>query len=133
MREIKINDKTVAIFHKVDEWKEGLDFLTSDDTFIQAGTWWYQNGKELLAHKHLINNREANLTQETIVIVSGRLLVELYDNNDKIFYSEELGVGDIGIMLSNAHGYKILENNTKVVEVKNGPYPGAELDRVRIK
>lgn len=133
MREIKFKDKTVAIFHQTSEWKEGLDFLTSDDTFIQAGTWWYQNGKELLAHKHLEVKREALVTQETIVIISGRLLVELYDDNDKLFHSEELKAGDIGVMLSNAHGYKILEDNTRVVELKNGPYPGAERDRVRIK
>lgn len=132
MQEIKIGEKIVAIFHSTDEWKEGLDFLTSDSGFIQAGTWWYHSGKNLAAHKHLIYERESNLTQEVIVIVSGRVLVELYDDNDTLFHTKELKQGDIGIMLTNAHGYKILEDNTKVVEIKNGPYPGAEKDRVRI-
>jgi hypothetical protein len=132
MQEIKCNGKTVAIFHSTIEWKEGLDFLTSDSGFIQAGTWWYQNGKDLAAHKHLIYERESNLTQEVIVIITGRVLAELYDENDRLFYSKELLPGDIGIMLTHGHGYKILEDNTKVVEIKNGPYPGAELDRVRL-
>ena len=36
-------------------------------------------------------------------------------------------------MLRGAHGYDILENGTQVLEVKNGPYVGAELDRKRIE
>ena len=132
MQEVKCNGQTVAIFHTTNEWKEGLDFLTTDSSFIQAGTWWYQNGKNLAAHKHLINERQSNLTQEVIVIVTGRVLAELYDENDQLFYSKELLPGDIGIMLTQGHGYKILEDDTKVVEIKNGPYPGAELDRIRL-
>jgi hypothetical protein len=132
MQEIKSNGKTVAIFHMSNEWKAGLDFLTSDSSFIQAGTWWYQDGKNLAAHKHLIHERDSNLTQEVIVVLTGRVLAELYDENDALFYSKELQSGDIGIMLTQGHGYKILEENTRVVEIKNGPYPGAELDRVRL-
>jgi hypothetical protein len=132
MQEIKCNGKTIAIFHSTNEWKEGLDFLTSDSSFIQAGTWWYQGGKSLAAHKHLVYDRDSNLTQEVIVILTGSVLAELYDENDQLFYSKELKPGDIGIMLTQGHGYKILEDNTKVVEIKNGPYPGAELDRVRL-
>lgn len=132
MQEIKSNGKTVAIFHSTNEWKEGLDFLTSDSSFIQAGTWWYHGGKNLAAHKHLIHARDSNLTQEVIVVLTGSVLAELYDENDIPFYSKELKPGDVGIMLTQGHGYKILEDNTRVVEIKNGPYPGAELDRVRL-
>lgn len=132
MQEIKCNGKTIAIFHSTNDWKDGLDFLTSDSSFIQAGTWWYQNGKNLAAHKHLIHERESNITQEVIVVLTGRLLAELFDDNDMLFYTKELKPGDIGIMLSHGHGYKILEDNTKVVEIKNGPYPGPETDRIRL-
>lgn len=40
--------------------------------------------------------------------------------------------GDILILLECGHGYKILEDNTKVLEIKNGPYLGADVDRRRI-
>lgn len=130
MQEIKVNGETVAIFHKIDEWKEGLDFLTTNETFIQAGTWWYQKGKDLRSHSHIINERTVERTQETIVIVSGKVRVDLYDENRKIFHQEELVAGDIGVILKVGHGYHIMEDNTKVVEVKNGPFISVEKDKI---
>jgi hypothetical protein len=129
MNEIKLNEKTVAIFHKNNEWKEGLDFLTSDEYFIQAGTWWYNEGRKLKAHKHIINERMVNLTQETIVILSGKLQVNLYNEKNEIFHKEILVEGDISVILSCGHGYTILANNTKVVEIKNGPFFSVEKDK----
>ena len=40
--------------------------------------------------------------------------------------------GEVIILLRGAHGYEILEDNTQVLEFKNGPYLGAEIDRKRI-
>lgn len=129
MKPIELDGKVVAIFHKADAWKEGLDFLTPNETFIQAGTWWYGAGKDLRAHRHIHNPREASRTEETIVIQSGRLRVDLYDKAGKIFHVEELVAGDIGVILEVGHGYKVLEDNTKVVEVKNGPFISVEADK----
>lgn len=35
-------------------------------------------------------------------------------------------------MMNGGYGYRILEDNTKVIEIKNGPYLGAEKDRRRL-
>lgn len=129
MKEVKLNGSTVAIFLNKDRWNRGLDFLTPNETFIQAGTWWYDKGQRLKAHKHIHNERNVNLTQETIVIMSGKLEVELYDDKNEIFISEILSEGDIGIILSCGHGYNILEDDTKVIEVKNGPFISVEKDK----
>ena len=40
--------------------------------------------------------------------------------------------GDILILLTGGHGYEILTEGTQVLEVKNGPYVGAEADRRRL-
>ena len=40
--------------------------------------------------------------------------------------------GELLILLESGHGYSILEEDTTVLEVKNGPYLGAEIDRRRI-
>jgi hypothetical protein len=40
--------------------------------------------------------------------------------------------GDTIILLNGGHGYEILSDNTKVLEVKNGPYVGADKDRERL-
>jgi len=130
MREIKLNGETVAILHKFDEWKQGLDFITPHETFIQAGTWWYPKGKDLRCHEHLINERVAQRTQETIVIISGKLRLDLYDKSKKIFHQEDLAAGDMAVILNVGHGYHILEDNTRVVEAKNGPFISVEKDKM---
>jgi len=129
MKPIELDGRVVAIFHRADAWKEGLDFLTPNETFIQAGTWWYPAGKDLRSHRHITNPREALRTEETIVIQSGRLRVDLYDKKNQLFHSEELAAGDIGVILEVGHGYRVLEDNTRVVEVKNGPFTSVEADK----
>jgi len=51
--------------------------------------------------------------------------------NEKFIEKIEVSEGEILILLNSGHGYKILEDNTKVIEIKNGPYLGAEVDRRR--
>jgi len=133
MNEIQLNNQVRAIFHKKNDWKEGLDFLTPNETFIQAGTWWYQKGKKLKAHVHINNERTISFTQETIVILRGKIKINLYNDNNQIFYQEILEDGDTGIILNGGHGYEILEDNTKIVEIKNGPFISVEKDKELLK
>jgi hypothetical protein len=129
MREIKYKNKTVAIVHSSTDWNEGLDFLTPDETFIQAGTWWYSSGKILRAHRHKINERKAERTQETIIVMNGSMRIDFYDDSYNVFQQETVKTGDICIILTIGHGYQILEDNTKIVEVKNGPFTSVEKDK----
>jgi hypothetical protein len=129
MREVKLNNETVAILHSAREWKEGLDFLTPNETFIQAGTWWYKAGQELKAHKHKICRREVERTQETVIVMQGSLRIDFFDDERKVFQQEIIHAGDICVILTVGHGYKILEDDTKIIEVKNGPFISVEADK----
>ena len=131
MREVRCGDgDPVAVFHKITEWNTGLEFLTGSQSSIQAGTWWYESGRVLKAHKHVTNQRDVAFTQETIVVLNGRVRVDLYDDEGTIFHQEELSTGDIGVILGGGHGYAILADDTKIVEVKNGPFVSVEKDKV---
>lgn len=132
MQKIEHNGKLRAITHKKDEWKEGLDFLTPDETFIQAGTWYYNAGKDLRAHWHIENERLAVLTQETVYMVSGSMRVDLYGDDKEVFHQEVLKEGDTMVIIEGGHGYHILEDGTKVLEVKNGPFVSVEKDKAFI-
>jgi restriction endonuclease S subunit len=132
---INIIEKDGIIIAKhisLDSFEEGLAFYSNDNDFIQVGTWNYQTGKELLAHNHNIIERTINRTQEVLFIKKGRILAELFDEEDKKIDSLEVKAGDILILLNGGHGYKILEDDTQVLEIKNGPYFGTEKDRRRI-
>lgn len=132
MEKITDGDLNLAIVIRNTDWEEGLDFASSDGDYQQVGTWVYKKGKKLNPHIHLIESREVLRTQEVIFIRDGRIKANIYTENEKFLKSIELGKGDVIILLAGGHGYEILEDNTRVLEVKNGPYLGPDKDRKRI-
>lgn len=131
MKKVMYEGSLLAIIHRSENWSEGLDFLTENEHFVQVGTWYYNKGRELDKHKHNFVRRESDLTQECVFMVSGSMRVDFYNDNMEFICSETLLKGDLGIMISGGHGYEILEDRTKVLEVKNGPFLGVEKDKVR--
>ncbi|HEW92455.1 MAG: hypothetical protein DRR16_26590 [Candidatus Parabeggiatoa sp. nov. 3] len=132
MKEIKANGIILAKHIPSEEWQEGLRFYSNDQDFIQVGTWGYDAGKELLAHAHNSVERKVLKTQEVLYIRKGSVLAQIYDSDKNIVKELVIKEGDTLIALEGGHGYKVLEEGTQVLEVKNGPYLGAEVDRQRI-
>ena len=133
---IEVKDKDVVLARYIPAstaWEEGLSFFSDDNDYIQVGTWGYDSPKELLAHTHNEVHRDVAWTQEVIFVKKGSIKAEIYDLSNKKIKDIICNVGDIIVLLRGAHGYHILEDDTQVLEVKNGPYVGADLDRVRIK
>jgi hypothetical protein len=135
MQEIKsrIDGTTLARRIAEDEWGDGLSFYSDDSEFIQVGTWAYPAGKELLAHRHNKVIREVVRTQEVIYVRQGAVRAEIFDLDDTLLETLEARAGDCLVLLAGGHGYEILEDGTQVLEVKNGPYPGPDADRTRLK
>lgn len=133
INEIKQGDLVLARHIPAEEaWGNGLKFFSPDGDYQQVGTWGYEQGKTLLAHSHNEVSREVLWTQEVLYVRSGRLKAEIFDTADKKVGEIEAGPGDVLILLRGGHGYEILEDNTQVLEIKNGPYVGANADRRRL-
>ncbi len=132
MKEIKLNDIVFAKHITAEDWEAGLKFYSADDDFIQVGSWNYDKSKELLAHTHNTVERIVQRTQEVLYIRKGRIKADIYDFEDKKIAEFEAAEGDVVVLLRGGHGYSVLEDNTQVLEVKTGPYVGAEQDRRRI-
>lgn len=132
MREIKKDGAVLARHITPEDIKDGLNFFSEDNEFIQVGAWGYDSGKELLAHIHNEVPRTAVRTYEALYIISGSLTAKIYALNGEPVEAFTVKAGEILILLECGHGYSILEDNTRVLEFKNGPYPGAETDRYRI-
>lgn len=131
MLEIIKDDVLLArVIYKKDI-KEGLSFFSDEKEYIQVGTWNYDSNKVLERHYHNILNRKISKTFEVIVVLQGSALADIYDSNNILVKSIKLNEGDTLIQLNSGHGYRILEDNTKVIEIKNGPYLGPDLDRTR--
>jgi hypothetical protein len=129
MEIIKQGEEILVIVCRDNEWHEGLNFVTPDSFFVQAGTWSYNKGKILAAHIHKVHPRKTNKTYETIYIKQGKLKASIYDNDKKFIKEIILNQGDYAVFAEGGHGYEILEDNTKVLEVKNGPFVSVEKDK----
>lgn len=112
-------------------WQDGLNFFSENGDFIQVGVWGYGAGKELKAHIHNEVKREVLWTQEVLFVRSGKLRANVFNTREEKVAALEVGAGDVIILLRGGHGYDILEDGTQVLEIKNGPYVGPDLDRRR--
>ncbi len=113
-------------------WQDGLNFFSQDNDFIQVGIWGYGAGKELKAHIHNEVTREVLWTQEVLFVRKGKLRANIFDTTEKKVAELEVNSGDLIILLRGGHGYDILEDGTQVLEIKNGPYVGPDMDRRRL-
>jgi oxalate decarboxylase/phosphoglucose isomerase-like protein (cupin superfamily) len=132
MRIIKKSDKVLAKIISFEDMKPGLNFFSENEEFIQVGAWKYEKGKELLAHIHNKVDRAINRTHEVLYVIKGELEATIYTLDEQFVEKLVLQAGSMLILLECGHGYKILEDDTTVLEIKNGPYLGAEIDRRRI-
>lgn len=131
MREIKKNDRVLARHITSDDLSDGLNFFSKDEEFIQVGAWSYNSGKEINAHLHNKFPRTADRTCEVLYVISGVLEAKIFDLDKQLLETLTVQSGEALILLECGHSYTILSDNTKVLEVKNGPYFGPETDRQR--
>lgn len=129
MEEIKSDDgKIIAIVVKRDFRKDGVNFVSKQAFPLQLGVSGYKKGAKIKPHFHIEKEIKVNKIQEVVHIESGRTIVNLYDLNGKKFKLVELSDGDIIFFVNGGHGFEMIED-TKIIEVKQGPYPGRDKDK----
>ena len=101
------------------------------ELFVQAGSWWYQKGKILQRHIHNDYSREATRTQETVYVKKGSMRCSVYTDERDFLEDFILYEGDLAVFAFGGHGFEILENDTKIIESKNGPFTGVENDKTK--
>jgi oxalate decarboxylase/phosphoglucose isomerase-like protein (cupin superfamily) len=131
IRNITHNNQLYATIFDTKNIKEGLDFLTNDESFIQVGTWNYKKGKVLDAHFHNEFERKAFRTQEIVFVLDGMITCNLYTQQGEFITSEKIEKNCLIIQYQGVHEYEI-DKDSKILEVKNGPYFGPEKDRTRV-
>ena len=77
---------------------------------------------------HRSSPKTINEIQEVLYIEHGKVEVEFYESSGKKIGNAILNSGDTILLLSGGHGFNILED-TKMIEVKQGPYSGVEEDK----
>jgi hypothetical protein len=131
MEHYSCEGQLICIIYRDADWVPGLNFITPNDLAVQVGSWWYQKGKALDPHSHKTYERCNSLTMEMVYVKKGAMLLNLFNNADKLIEKIKLLEGDTAVLCAGGHGYEILEDNTQVIEAKNGPFLSAELDKKR--
>ncbi len=111
------------IFHKEIRVGDGVQFLTPPDYPLQVGLIERPAGYAFRPHLHRDQHYDVNTTQEFLYIEKGRMRVKIYDDEWKIIHESELATGDFFLTISGGHSFDVLED-VRLLEVKQGPYPG---------
>lgn len=126
---IRKKDKLLAIVIKNNYHCEGIDFLTPNEYSQQLAYMHHPAGKVVDAHVHNLVHRNVVLTQEVLFIKKGKMRVDFYDDYKDYLESRILEAGDVILLTSGGHGFKMLEE-VEMIEVKQGPYSG-DMDKTR--
>jgi len=105
-------------------------FYTDDDASMQVGHIVYAAGQEIQRHLHLPIERHLRGTGEVLIVQHGRCEVDVYADDRRLIRTCPLEQGDVVISLAGGHGFRLLED-TVLLEVKQGPYPGVEAVKTR--
>jgi hypothetical protein len=80
-------------------------------------------------HTHNAVQRDVQFTQEVLIIKSGKVRVDYYDEKKKYLESRILNKGDVVLLAYGGHGFEMIEDS-EIIEVKQGPYLD-EVDKIR--
>lgn len=133
MEEIETdNGKLIAFVIRENFKKQGINFVSKRDFPLQLGINAYKKGSQIKPHFHIEKEIKINKIQEVVHIESGKVIVYLYNLKGKKIKSLNLSWGDTIFFINGGHGFEILEN-TKIIEVRQGPYMGKSKAKKMIK
>lgn len=104
-------------------------FVTPAELNLQVGFVVYPDGGEVPRHKHEMLKRDIEGTNEVLVVREGACVTTIYDDEGNAVRELELAAGDVIVLISGGHGFRMLADTT-FLEVKQGPYPGVD-EKVR--
>ncbi len=122
---------TLAVILRANYQAEGIQFFTPNDFSQQLGYMNRPQGYVIPPHVHNPVAREVQFTKEVLIIRSGKVRVDFYDDNQNYLESRILNQGDIVLLAFGGHGFEMLEAS-EIVEVKQGPYAGDQ-DKTRFE
>ncbi len=131
IEQIMHKEKLLSVIIRTNYKSEGIEFFTPDDFSQQLAYMNREKDYVIPPHVHNAVQRDVHFTQEVLVIKSGKVRVDYYDDDKKYLESRVLNQGDVVLLAYGGHGFEMLEDS-EIIEVKQGPYAG-EMDKVRFE
>lgn len=125
------NGRLLAIIVRTSFHCDGIEFFTPNDFSQQLGYMNRPKGYVIEPHVHNPVPREVSYTKEVLLIRSGVVRADFYDDTQTYLESRVLCAGDVILLAFGGHGFEMLEPS-EIIEVKQGPYAG-DHDKTRFK
>jgi len=130
IEKIAYEGHTFALILRDNYEQEGVAFFTPQENPVQLGILQHRQGTKVKPHIHRSLPRTISETQEVLHIEYGEVEASFYDSHGKGLGSVILKAGDTILLLYGGHGFNILKDS-KILEIKQGPYYGPEDDKER--
>jgi hypothetical protein len=124
--------RVLAIILRSETKIDGVEFLTPKEFPLQMGVQSRKKGEIIAPHAHRQSKRFIRSTQEMLHIDYGRVQIDFYDSEKRKISSTVLKTGDTVLLVEGGHGINVLEDS-KIIEVKQGPYKGVEGDKEKFE
>lgn len=130
IEKIEYGGQTFALILRGNYEPEGVTFFTAQENPVQLGILKHRQGTRVKPHLHRNLPRTISETQEVLHLEYGEVEARFYDSHGKGLGSVILKAGDTILLLYGGHGFNILKDS-KILEIKQGPYYGLEGDKER--
>jgi cupin fold WbuC family metalloprotein len=130
----KVNpDQLLHSIANVKELDQSRTDISPPDKFLQVSIIKLPNGKQIPPHIHdprICTKIEKTITQESWVVMHGKIRVKLFDLDGTFLDEKELLTGFILVTYFGGHSLECLEENSVILEYKNGPYLGRDFQNI---
>jgi hypothetical protein len=121
--EIVHEDVLLAIIDDIKNFAPGLSFYGKREDNIQVGQFCYGKGKVLRNHRHIERQRIAKKTQEILIVMQGSCEARTFAPTGKdLIDTRILKAGSFYVSYNGGVGFTVLEDDTRMLEIKNGPF-----------
>ena len=121
IQKIVKNKEVLAIILRANYRSEGIKFFTPNEYSQQLGYMNRSKGYKIPPHIHNKVRRSVEFTNEVLLVKTGKVRVDFYDENKSYFKSELLHKGDVILLVKGGHGFEMIEKS-EMIEIKQGPY-----------
>lgn len=128
---VMLNGTIQAEILRSNEEVSSTTFFSSDDSPLQLGIMSHATGFQEPAHYHPSVKRDECQTQQFFIVTRGEIAVQFYDELGIFLEEVTLLVGDSILIKTGTHSIRV-NQNSRCVTVKQGPFMGMDLDKVLV-
>ena len=115
--------RELAVILKAGFSEPGLHFFTPDEYGQQLGYMRHPAQYVIAAHVHHEVERTVRSTMEVLLVRSGTVRVDLFDDDLTHVATRVLTDGDVIMLVAGGHRFEML-TDAEMIEVKQGPFLG---------